>query len=292
MKRLFLIFGLVLCLVHPAFADNPDQMQMADHRILLLTSAGPLQLGLYPSSAPQTVDQIVSLVNQRLYDRVSIPRVEPDYLFQVGEVWMTDKPSAPQLWNKIPKLPLEAKGLKHTRGVLSLAHADGDPDSGQSSFSVLLADAPELDGQYTIFGQVIDSEATMKRIAGWPIDAKRVPKHPLQIIWARYLPAAEAARQARQLSGKAGAPVIAAAPDRFPVRILGSIALLAAGAFLFAARLGQKGLLALHMLILLLGLFGLIVLIHPKGIWMGGSAFLALVATFLLMSASESAPKK
>ena len=49
-------------------------------------------------------------------------------------------------------VPLEVKqGVKHTFGVLSMGRYD-DPDSGGSSFSVLLGDAPHLDMKYTIFG--------------------------------------------------------------------------------------------------------------------------------------------
>jgi cyclophilin family peptidyl-prolyl cis-trans isomerase len=307
MKRLFLISGFILSFILPALADGPTgPVYMADHRILLLTEAGPLQLGLYPYSAPQTVKQIISLVEQHLYDRVLIPRIEPGYLFQVGDVWTTDQSRPPKLWSKVPQIPLEAKELKHKRGVLSLAHADGKPDSGQSSFSILLADAPHLDGQYTVFGQVIDSDVTLSRIVRWPTDAQHKPKNALHIMWAKYLPAAEAAEQAKALlaatpavpraavSAYRAKMLAAATPapvnGRFPIKILGSIVLLATGAFLFAKPLGQKGLLALHMLILLLGLFGMIILTEPKGLWMGGLAFLGLVAMFRLMGASESAP--
>jgi cyclophilin family peptidyl-prolyl cis-trans isomerase len=47
--------------------------------------------------------------------------------------------------------------------VLSLAHGD-DPDSGETSFSILLGDAPHLDSLYTVFGVVVDSEDVLHKI--------------------------------------------------------------------------------------------------------------------------------
>jgi len=50
-------------------------------------------------------------------------------------------------------VPLEVQpGVKHTEGVLSMGRFD-DPNSGKSSFSILLGAAPHLDNQYTIFGK-------------------------------------------------------------------------------------------------------------------------------------------
>src|SRR5205085_9880757 len=51
-------------------------------------------------------------------------------------------------------IPAEFSTIPHRRGTLSMARSDDDPDSAETSFSILLGDAPHLDGKYTVFGHV------------------------------------------------------------------------------------------------------------------------------------------
>ena len=66
-------------------------------------------------------------------------------------------------------------GLKHTRGVLSMARAM-DPDSAGSQFFIMTDPAPHLDGQYAAFGQVIDGLDTVDAIAAVRTDFRDKPK--------------------------------------------------------------------------------------------------------------------
>ncbi|HEX6176940.1 MAG TPA: peptidylprolyl isomerase, partial [Thermoanaerobaculia bacterium] len=82
----------------------------------------------------------------------------------------------------IKQIPLEASAVRHTRGVLSLAHGD-DPNSGETSFSILLADAPHLDGKFTVFGILEDSDAALRAIEGaYSQQARDASGKRLQII--------------------------------------------------------------------------------------------------------------
>ncbi|GFH10220.1 PPIase cyclophilin-type domain-containing protein [Haematococcus lacustris] len=66
------------------------------------------------------------------------------------------------------KVPLEVvQGVKHHAGVLSMGRYD-DPNSGTSSFSMLLGDAPHLDMQYTIFGQVTRGMEVLHKLEELP----------------------------------------------------------------------------------------------------------------------------
>jgi cyclophilin family peptidyl-prolyl cis-trans isomerase len=71
-------------------------------------------------------------------------------------------------------VPLEARtGLRHQRGVLSMAHYDGKPNSGGTGFSVLLGAAPNLDGKFTIFGNVEQGMDVIDEIASVPLSGSK-----------------------------------------------------------------------------------------------------------------------
>ncbi|KQJ87901.1 hypothetical protein BRADI_4g14140v3 [Brachypodium distachyon] len=61
----------------------------------------------------------------------------------------------------------EFSTVKHVRGILSMGR-HSDPDSGSSSFSILLGDAPHLDGQYAVFGRVTKGDNTLRKLERLP----------------------------------------------------------------------------------------------------------------------------
>src|SRR5262249_44547461 len=124
-------------------------------RVVLETNAGDVVLGLYPQAAPKTVAHILDLVRSGAFDGADFFRVIPGFIAQVDvNQRATPMPAAARAV-AARTVPLElAPGLIHERGVLSMAHYDGKPNSGGTGFSVLLGPAPSLDHQYTIFGDV------------------------------------------------------------------------------------------------------------------------------------------
>ena|SRR5687768_997110 len=132
-------------------------------RVQMVTTAGTLTIRLLPELAPRTVEQFAKLVRAGVYDSMYFYRVEQHFVAQTAtaddrEIPMTDEQRA-----LIKPIALETNSLRHQRGVISLAHGD-DPDSGETSFSILLADAAHLDGQYTTFGVLLDSEDVLRKI--------------------------------------------------------------------------------------------------------------------------------
>ena len=69
--------------------------------------------------------------------------------------------------------------------MLSMARADNDLNSGESSFSILLSQAPHLDQKYTIFGKLTGGEDVLKKIEALPLQAGNKPQDRLDIISAR-----------------------------------------------------------------------------------------------------------
>ena len=110
---------------------------------------------LYPAKAPNTVANFISLANKGFYDGLVFHRVIPGFMIQGGCPQGTGT-GGPGYTIKGEFSGNGVKnGLKHDRGVLSMARAM-HPNSAGSQFFVMVEKAPHLDGQYAAFGKVIE----------------------------------------------------------------------------------------------------------------------------------------
>jgi cyclophilin family peptidyl-prolyl cis-trans isomerase len=161
-KRLFLLLVVLGC-ASAAAAQEPSAREtapqepaprVAGERIVLRTNVGDMVLALYPDVAPRHAEQLLKLARMGAFDGVNFFRVETSFVAQLSDArYKQPAPTAEQL-AAIHPLPAEFSGLHHRRGTLSMARHDGRPDSGETSFSILLGDAPHLDGNYTVFGHL------------------------------------------------------------------------------------------------------------------------------------------
>ena len=110
--------------------------------------AGRVVIEMRPDLAPATVAQIKALVRQGFYDGIVFHRVIDGFMAQTGD------PKGDGTGGSGHKLKAEFSTEKHVRGVVSMARSS-DPDSADSQFFIMFADAPSLDGKYTIWGKVI-----------------------------------------------------------------------------------------------------------------------------------------
>jgi peptidylprolyl isomerase len=109
--------------------------------------AGRVVIEMRPDLAPATVAQIKALVRQGFYDGIVFHRVIDGFMAQTGD------PKGNGTGGSGHKLKAEFSTEKHVRGVVSMARSS-DPDSADSQFFIMFADAPSLDGKYTIWGKV------------------------------------------------------------------------------------------------------------------------------------------
>lgn len=168
---------LVLLQVPP-----PEGVKVANERVILNTPAGAIALALYPEVAPQNVKQVMKLIQAGVYDGAGIVRIEPRFVMQFSSPEMEREPPLPaNLRSLIVPLPLEASSLKHKRGVVSMAREDGDVNSARTSFSILLGDAPHLDGKYTIIGHVEYGMDVVDELIKAPLNGTR-PMARLPVI--------------------------------------------------------------------------------------------------------------
>jgi cyclophilin family peptidyl-prolyl cis-trans isomerase len=198
-----------------ARATPPNSPPVGDERILFHLNRGDLVVGLFDTVAPKHAAQIRKLVRLGVYDTTTIFRVEPGFVAQVTNVQNRLTPLSAAQREAIQKIPAEFSKLLHRPGMLSMARDDKSVDSAETSFSFMLGRAPELDGKYTIFGQVEWGAPLLTMIAREPRDDQNRPFNRIVIERAEIKTAAEIAQL--RSSKKLRAPIpLSAMPKPAP----------------------------------------------------------------------------
>ena len=122
---------------------------MAEYLILELKD-GPVKIELRPDLAPNHVERIKTLAGQGFYDGVVFHRVIPGFMAQTGDPTGTGSGGS-----ELPDLKAEFSNEKHVKGTVSAART-ANPNSANSQFYICFDDAPWLDRQYTVWGQVVE----------------------------------------------------------------------------------------------------------------------------------------
>ena len=132
---------------------------------------------LYPEIAPNTVNNFISLINDKFYDGLIFHRVISGFMIQGG------CPDGNGMGGPGYSIQGEfshngiANDLVHTAGVLSMARAM-NPNSAGSQFFIMHKDAPHLDGEYAAFGKVIEGMDVVNKIATTMTDYSDRPMEP------------------------------------------------------------------------------------------------------------------
>jgi cyclophilin family peptidyl-prolyl cis-trans isomerase len=150
-------------------------------QLILRTTLGDLRAELYPDVAPQTVAQVMQLVRAGVYDLTPFYRIEPQFVIQTTNIYGRSQPLTADQKAQVHKLPAEFSAVMHERGILSMAREDKDINSGETSFSILLNNAPHLDQKYTVFGKVTQGWEVLKALENTPHNATFQPSTPLEI---------------------------------------------------------------------------------------------------------------
>ena len=177
----------------PRMLDSSDDPLLGSERVVLQLqwgeSFGEIVLGFYRSIAPVTVEHILTLVRMGGYNTNEIFRVDKGFVAQVqGVDGGRRAPMSKQLRDVAKKnVPDEfSTTVSHTRGLLSMGKFDA-PNTGTSSFSMVLGNAPFLDNKYTVFGRVVAGDAVLSKLE--KLETKREgifvkPVHRVEIVSA------------------------------------------------------------------------------------------------------------
>ena len=148
-------------------------MSDAENTLILETTKGAVSIAMRPDLAPGHVARIKELVRSGFYDGIVFHRVIEGFMAQTG------CPHGTGTGGSGKKLKAEFSKEKHERGTVSMARAQ-NPDSGDSQFFICFADAPFLNGQYTVWGKVTAGMENVDKIKrGEPV------QNPDKILTAR-----------------------------------------------------------------------------------------------------------
>lgn len=120
----------------------------AENALLLKTKYGDVVIEMFVDEAPNHVSRIKELVRSGFYNGLKFHRVIDGFMAQAG------CPRGDGTGGSGKKLKAEFNRTPHKRGIVSMARAM-HPDSADSQFFICYADCPWLDGQYTVWGQVV-----------------------------------------------------------------------------------------------------------------------------------------
>jgi peptidylprolyl isomerase len=128
-----------------------------ENKLILETTKGLILIELRPDLAPAHVARIKELVGEGFYDGVVFHRVIDGFMAQTGCPQGTGTGGSGQ------KLKAEFSKEKHVRGTVSMARSQS-PDSGDSQFFICFEESPWLNGQYTVWGKVVEGMEIVDKI--------------------------------------------------------------------------------------------------------------------------------
>ena len=125
--------------------------------VVTMEKGGEVRIDFFPEDAPKTVENFVTLANKGFYDGLTFHRVQPGALVHGGD------PKGDGSGGPGYSIKAEFNKQKHVRGSVAMARLVG-PDTAGSQFYITLGSAPELDGQYTVFGKVTSGMDVVDKI--------------------------------------------------------------------------------------------------------------------------------
>jgi len=154
---------------------------MAETKAVIETKFGNIELKFFPDVAPNHVNNFTELAKKGFYDGTIFHRVIPGFMIQGGDP-NSKSPDKSKHGMGGPGYTIKAEfnNMPHKRGILSAARS-ANPDSAGSQFFICVADAPFLDRQYTVFGEVFSGMDAVDKIVNQPRDPSDNPDERIEM---------------------------------------------------------------------------------------------------------------
>ena len=169
---------LSLCLFTTLVWAEDNQPQT---KAMIETKFGNIELSLFNDIAPGHVENFTKLAKEGFYDGTIFHRVIPGFMIQGGDpdTKGSDK-SKYGIGGPGYSINAEFSKRSHKRGILSMARSQ-NPNSAGSQFFIVVTDSPFLDGQYTVFGEVISGIEVADQIVSQKRDARDNPLERIEM---------------------------------------------------------------------------------------------------------------
>jgi peptidyl-prolyl cis-trans isomerase B (cyclophilin B) len=160
----------VLCVFCGCFLWSAPGFAQSAPVIIVDTTKGTFEIETYPAEAPKTVAHVIDLVKAGFYDGQRVHRAVPAFVVQWGDPRSRDVAQSGD-WGlgasassgKAIGVAEITKKRTHTMGAVAMAH-EGIPAQADSQMFVTLADRPDLNGKYAVFGHVVTGEDVPARL--------------------------------------------------------------------------------------------------------------------------------
>ena len=186
MSRLLAACAALFMALSPAAfaADVADP----DNTLVIETDKGEILIQMLPQIAPKHVARVKALAAEGAYDGVAFHRVIPGFMAQTGDVEHGKAAAGSSSFRRmgtggsdLPDLPAEFSSVPFERGIVGAARSQS-PNSANSQFFIMFAPGHFLNGQYTVWGQVIEGMDVVDAITAGeppanPTRMKRVHLH-------------------------------------------------------------------------------------------------------------------
>ena len=187
-KILALLFLLTMFTVLQGYAQQSQKnfsaqeiKKMSTTKAIIETKFGNITLKFFPDVAPGHVKNFIDLAKKGFYDGTTFHRVIPGFMIQGGDP-NSKNPDKRTHGQGGPGYTIKAEfnDRVHKRGTLSMARAQ-NPDSAGSQFFICVKDAPFLNKQYTVFGEVESGMEAVDKIVSQPRDSNDNPNERIEM---------------------------------------------------------------------------------------------------------------
>ncbi len=186
--RTCLVLVLMLLFAVSAQAETKNKKyskgeikKMSETKAVIETKFGSIELKFFPEVAPNHVNNFIELAKKGFYDGTTFHRVIPGFMIQGGDPNTTSPDKSKHgMGGPGHTVKAEFNEKPHKRGILSMARS-ASPDSAGSQFFICVADAPFLDRQYTVFGEVVSGLEAVDKIVSQPRDPRDNPNDRIEM---------------------------------------------------------------------------------------------------------------
>ncbi len=186
--KLFVVLAVAFLLSQSVSAEMKSKKftkeeikKMAETRAIIETKFGNIELKFFPDVAPNHVNNFIELAKKGFYDGTTFHRVIPGFMIQGGDPNSKNANKATHgTGGPGYTVKAEFSDKPHKRGTLSMARA-ADPNSAGSQFFICVADAPFLNKQYTVVGEVVSGMDAVDKIVSQPRDPRDNPNERIEM---------------------------------------------------------------------------------------------------------------
>jgi cyclophilin family peptidyl-prolyl cis-trans isomerase len=160
-------------------ADEAAQLEA-----VITTDLGVIRFEFFPNKALKHSQQFIKLARAGFYDGSAFHRVIPRGIVQGGDPQLKDPQTPRERWGAgaLSQIADEFSDIKHLRGTVSTVRIPGQANSGGAQFFICASPQPQLDGQFSAFGQVSEGIDVVDRISLAPTDSNGLTAAPIKIV--------------------------------------------------------------------------------------------------------------